>query len=801
MRPATADRPPRMLLVSVSLISASALAYEVLLMRLFSIIQWHHFAYMIISVALLGYGASGTFLTLFQNRLLPHFHFAFVTAAGAFAMTAVLGFAIAQRIPFNPLELVWDGRQSLYLAGVYLLLLVPFLLAASAVGLALSRFHAHIGRIYSFDLAGAGAGAFSVVALLLVLSPGGCLKALSAAAFAGALLASAALLEKRHHRIAVALISGALVLLLLAPASWTRPRISEYKGLSLALQTAGARVVHEESGPLGLLTVLENDQIPFRHAPGLSLNCTQEPPAQLALFTDGDSMSALNAFDGRMETLDYLDFTTSALPYHLLKRPRVLVLGAGGGADVLQAIAHDAASVDAVELNPQTVHLVRDVYQDFIGNLFHRPDVRIRIAEARGFIASTPDHYDLIQVALLDSFGASSAGVYALSENYLYTVEALQAMIGRLEPGGILALTRWVQIPPRDSLKLFATAIRALEASSVGEPGSRLAMIRSWRTVTILVKNGAWTGDDLDRLRNFCREHSFDAAYYPGMTRSEANRFNRLDEPWFFDGAAALLSPKSGDFLRRYKFNLEPATDDRPFFFNFFRWRTLPEFLSMRARGGMPLIEWGYIVLLATFVQAVLLGFAFILLPLAVLRRKGLVKGGGRIGGYFLLLGAAFLFIEIAFIQKFILFLSHPVYATSVVLCAFLVFAGIGSRCAVRFTIRAAVVAIAAIAILYLFTLPLLFQRGVGWPDAAKIVFSLLLIAPLAFFMGMPFPLGLQRVAGAQPRLIPWAWAVNGFSSVSSAVLAALLAFHLGFNAVILLAVAAYGLAALLRPR
>jgi len=786
--------------IAVALISAAALAYEILLMRLFSIVLWHHFAYMIISLALLGYGASGAVLTFAPRAVEQRFAPLFSAAAAAFGVSAIACFALAQRVPFNPLEILWDPRQLAYLSAVYLLLLLPFLCAGACVCMALTHFRGLQSRIYSFDILGAGAGSLGVVALLFVLSPADALKLIAALAFAAATVAWLECGGPRRWP-AVLLMTFAAVPWLL-PQAWIEPAMSPYKELSQTLRIPQARVVEQRSSPLGLVSVVESARVPLRHAPGLSLTATAEPPPQLGVFTDGEGLTALTRFDGRRDSLAHLDQISSALPYHLLRRPRVLVLGAGAGADVLQAHYHGARQIDAVELNPQVVDLVRRRFADFAGGIYSTI-ARVHVAEARGFVAASEDRYDLIQVALLDSFSASSAGLYALSENYLYTVEALQDDLRHLQPGGLLAVTRWVALPPRDALKLFAAAVVALERSGV-DPGSRLALVRSWKTSTLLVKNGAFDGEDIAAIKAFCAARSFDVAFYPGMRPDEANRYNVVEGPDLFDGATALLSPGRDEFLQRYKFHIAPATDDKPHFFHFFKWRSLPEFLSMKGQGGLPLLEWGYPVLVATLVQAAVASLLLIGLPLAWVARVG---ARGRVLVYFLAIGFGFMFIEIAFIQKFVLFLSHPLYAVAVVLFAFLLFAGIGSRVSnrlrngtLRHPIAAVAGAIAVSAALCLGLLPWLFQHSIGLPDAARILISVALIAPLAFFMGMPFPLGLARVEATDARLIPWAWGINGCASVTGAVLATLLAIHVGFTAVVVAALVLYGVAAAARP-
>ncbi len=798
-------------LAAIALLSAAALGYEILLMRLFSIILWHHFAYMMISVAMLGYGAAGTFVALAQRFLLRRYEVVFSAAAALFGITAVAGLLLAQRVAFDPLEMLWDPRQPLRLLVIYALLFVPFFCAATSICLTFARFADQPHRIYSFDILGAGAGALSILIALFATTPSGALQ------WIGALGLAAAALAEFHGRarprwVPAALLSVALLLPFGLPADWTRLRPSEYKDLSQTLSISGTRVVAERSSPIGLVEVVESPSIPFRHAPGLSLNAPMEPPLQLGVFADGDGPTALTRYDGRIEPLEYLDYLTSALPYHLLDRPRVLVLGAGAGADVLQAIYHRASAIDAVELNPQVLDLVERQFADYSGKPYSAPSVRVHIGEARGFVAGHGDRYDLIQVALLDAFGASSAGLHALSESYLYTVEALDEYVRHLDTGGLLAVTRWVNLPPRDVLKLFATAVVTLEKRGVARPAEQLALIRGWKTATLVVKNGAFTPGEIAALKDFCRARSFDVAYYPGIDAAETNRYNVLPQPYFHDGAVALLGPERQAFFDRYKFDIVPATDDKPYFFHFFKWRTLPELLALKEQGGLPLLEWGYPVLVATLVQAVVASLVLILLPLWIRARgAGQRDQAGwsrlRIAAYFTAIGFAFMFIEIAFIQKFLLFLSHPLYAVAVVLCAFLVFAGLGSRYSGRaaavsgaplaWLVARPIAGIAVLASLYLIVLAALFRELMPLPDGFKIMISIGLIAPLAFAMGMPFPLGLARVAGRTRPLVPWAWGINACASVVAAIVATLLAIHVGFGTVVLVALLLYALAAI----
>jgi spermidine synthase len=551
-----------------------------------------------------------------------------------------------------------------------------------------------------------------------------------------------------------------------------------------------------------VISLVENREIPFRLAPGLSLNSPDEPPPQLAFFIDGDAPSAFTRYSGERSSLRYLDYQTSALPYHLTRPEQVLILGMGGGSGLLQAEYHGIPSIDAVELDPQIIRLFSETYGEFTGWPLLRDRVRIHAAEARAFVNRSERRFELIQVSLVDSAAAGAAGVQALNESYLYTREAMADYLQHLKPGGLLTITRWIKLPPRDGLKLFATAVEALRATGAVDPATRLAMIRGWNTSTLVIKNGPFTQAEADKLKRFCEARSFDLVYYPGIREAEVNRFNILSQPFLYQGAMALLGDAAESFIDAYKFRIEPPSDDRPYFFNFFKWESLPEILSLYRRGGFSLLELGYPVLVLTLLQAGLASLVLILLPLWFFRQKGEAAAPAyhwRVSGYFLAIGLAYLFIEIAFLQKFILFLAHPSYAVAVVLCGFLVFSGLGSRYSTRLldgrifnSLLPPMLLLTGLTLLYLPLLPHLFDWLAPLAGPFKALISLLLIAPLAFCMGLPFPQGLTKVAAAAPHLVPWAWGINGCASLLSTILASLLAIHLGFNLVVILALALY---------
>ena len=796
------DASGRLPLASVALVSSAALANEILLTRMFAVVHWHHFAYMIISLALLGFGASGAFLALARRPLLRHLATSYLASLSAFAALAVASPVAAQALPFHAEALLWDPWQPAWLVLVYLVLAAPFFCAANALGLALTAFRERAGRVYAADLAGAGLGAVLVLTLLYRLWPEDVLRAVAATGLLAVLVGAIEL--RSHPRAWGGVALAGLAALALVPGQWLRAEPGPYKGLSQALQVAGARVVLERSSPLGRITIVENPAVPLRHAPGLSLAAVGEPPPQLGMFIDGDGLQAITAASNDPSRLAFLRESTASLAYRLRPPRTVLVLAAGGGMEILRAQALGAARIDALELDAQVARLLTDDFRDFASGLVAQPGTRLYTGEARGFLADSDRRYDLIQLPLA---GAAGGGLGGLNEDYSQTVEAFRLYLAHLAPGGYITATRPAQVPPRDALKLVATAVAALESLDGTDPAAQIVMVRGWQAVTLAVKNGRVSNEEIARLHEFCDAFSFDLVWYPGMSRGDANVFNQLPGPWYHDGVRALLGPAREAFIARYDFDIRPTTDEAPYFQNFFRWRVLWTAWSARERGGMALLEAGYLLLAATLGQAILLGGVLILLPLVRYAPLAGTRASQRwrVLGYFTAIGLAFLFVEIAFLQKLVLLMHHPTVALAITLATFLVGAGVGSAWAGRAPagsgLRWLVVAIAGIVLLGAAG-SLAFDTLIGaiaaWPAAARALVAAALLSPLAFCMGMPFPLALRELDEA---LVPWAWGINGCASVVSAALATLLAVDFGFSTVLWLAAALYLVLPLAFPR
>ena len=794
-------------LAAVGVLSAAAVAVQILLLRLFAIIQWHHFAYLVISLALLGYGAAGTFVTLTQDRLAQRAGRHIAVAMAGFGLVCVPAFALAQLVSFNPEELLWRPILAGRLAALYILLSLPFFCAATAIALIFRTWPAEAGRIYAADLVGAGAGGLASLGLLSWLAPLTAVALAGMAALAAAVLAAARLGVAAPTRIAFA--AGGAVLFVAAAAGLVEPRPSAYKDLSQALLADGARAELERPGPLGTLTVVDSPQVPPRIAPGLSLLAPGGPPMQKLAFINGDLAGPITrATPGGAEFTDWLP---TAFPYRLRQVKRVLVADAGTGLDVMQAFAlgndePEELQVDAVDARRHLLQAVAEDYRDWTGDLYGRPGVRVIATSPRAHLARAPRRYDLIVLPPAGALGG--AGLKALSEDPLRTQQQVTRMLGRLQPGGMLAASCWVDLPVRSCLRLAATLIAGLEASGVRDPAGHLLAVRAWQLAVVVVSPEPWPASAADHLKAFAAARAFDPVWYPGMLRVEANRINRMAEPFLYDGIAALTGPDRDAFLENYAFDIRPVTEDRPFATSFLKLSSAGELRRLAASGALALVDAGPVLVAVALLQSLLIGVSLVLLPLSAARWRGRKALGGRGAAYFAAIGVAFMLLEIALLHRLSLLLADPVRSAAVVIAGLLVAAGAGSAATralgARFgslvTIRGAVAGIVALGLSLLVVITPVADAAAGWPLAGRVVLSLLLTAPIAVLMGMLLPGGLARLARDRADALPWAWAANGCASVTGAVLATLLTLAFGFTACVLVALGLYGVAALVPP-
>lgn len=791
--------------ISVFLISAAALALELILIRALSIAHYHHFSYLIISTALLGFGAAGTFICICSRLLKSNYPLSLWAFALALAWSTPIAFLLAGDVPFDELQIIWDRRQLLYLLALYLLFCIPFFSAGAFIGLAFTISRRPHG-IYFSNMTGSGLGVIAAVLLMYNNPPAQLLLAVSLAAVSAAVLLA---LRRTRTGLIIALASAPALLLIFNSAGPLplKIRISQHKAFTQYTAFADAETLATRYSPLARLDVVNAPAI--RHFPGLSIAYQGSVPDQMLLISDAASVSPVNHFETLSDLACY-DYTPSALAWHLIdSAPEVCIIGSGGGSDVTATLAHDPAHVTAVEINPQVINLLRGPFADFASRIYDRSPVRVVCAEGRNFLQTTDRKYDIIEIALLESSSAAAAGVYALNENHLFTVQAFRTALNRLRSNGFLCLTRMLRPPaPRDTLKVLTTAKAALRREGVTHPADHIIVIRGLTTAAIFISPKPIAADALDRTRRFCNHRSFDLVFTPDIQPDEVNRFNVLPEPAYHSAAMKLFSPQAETFIENYVYDIRPATDDRPYFSDFFKFRAVPHLMRTTPGRWLQVSEYGYLILLAALAQAGLTAAVLILLPVFIARPVKRVAGGKLVTlTYFLLLGLAYMFLEMAFIQKTTLLTGRPVFGVAVTLLGFLVFSACGAIASLRLAsttigrIRLAALAIVAAGGLLVFIFAFGFNWLLGFTTFGRFLWALVLIAPLAFFMGMPFPAGLAHLAEHRPPLLPWAWGINGFASVTAAVLGTALAMSLGFSAVTIIALAAYIFAALLATR
>ncbi len=784
-------RRPR-IAAAVALLSAASVAYEVLLVRLFAIEHFHHIGYMVISIAMLGYGASGTVLALASSAIHAKTLPWFIRACFFSTVSLFLVPLAARTIHLDLIQLLWDRRQAAYLGFTYSLLALPFFFSGMTTLLGLKLSVPKPGLVYGASFGGAGLGAGAAVALLWLVPPTRAVLWPPLAAALGTLLAS---FDRRSPWPAASLIAvGATALLpiFFAPS----PKVSQYKGLPQAHALPGARTVGEYTSPVGWVTAVRAPA--FRYVPGLSLQYSGSFPQQVGLFVDGEIAGAVSLWSSAEER-EMLRWLPAALPFTLGPR-EVLVVGAGSGTDVEVALAYGSQRVVALELNPGLPELARTVTAG--RDPFSRPQVRTVTGDARAYLARSREQFDLVTLGPSGAPGTAAAGVHSLNEDFLHTVDAYRSYLAHLRPEGVLAVTRWIRIPPRENVRVVLTAAEALRQSGRETLERSLVVGRSWGTVTVLVKPSGFTFEDLQAFLSFADSRQLDLDWYPGVDTTLLNPVNLLDEPTLTRAAAAAVqSPEAArEFARTYPFRVEPVGDSRPYPHQFLNLTALKSLLATETGSWIPFAEWGYLALAATLVQSTVIAALLVLVPVAARHRirEQSLAGLSCSAAYFGLIGIAYLAAEIALIQQLQLLLGHPVYAVAVVFSALLIFSGLGSVLSDRMEAHLGGAAPAAAGLLLgFYSLSLLtFAHAIhGAPLGARAVAGFALLLPAAFAMGMPFPLGLRRLVESEGELA-WAWAVNGFASVVGASLAALIATELGSRVLLALAAGGYALAA-----
>lgn len=778
----------RRLFPALSLLSASIIACQLTLMQMLAQIQWSHFAYMVISVALLGFGASGTLLSLKGKWFLQRFEkvVPILMLLTALSLNGVILLSAKLFITFDAYLLFIERSHISLLLATYFVYFIPFFLGALSIGLIYIRHTEKIGPLYFADLAGSGIGALIMPGLFWLFLPTQLLPLIALLPLAAGML----LIPKDqlpHYLLPAFLILALSGYMVIDPA---KLKMSEYKDLSGALNLPETQLVKESPSPYGLLQQVESNTI--RYAPGLSLTFRGTIPQQDALFNNGNWFGPL--VKSTNDSLGLLNYTTSALPYRIAKPSKILILNAGTGMFVRQALQNGVPQIVSVEPNKMAIRILREKVKQ--NSPFDESSVKLVEKYSRSFLLSDSSHYDLIILPNSETFGGTS-GIDALDEQYLFTLESFGEMMERLTPDGMIAATTWMDYPVRSPLKLMATVIETHEKRGIGPVGPYLAVIRGWGTITMTLKKSPLTGKETEQIRFFCQTMNFDPVLLPDIRPEERTAFNQLQDENFFRYVDQLLSPDRNVLYQTYAFNIRPATDQRPYFSQFLKLKHARNLGSQFGNGAVPFLEIGYWVLLLTALQIVVTAIILIIIPLLVVRWRGPLKTYTvfHFGG----IGIGYMFVEIVWIQQFTLYFGNTVYAASAVLCGMLLFSGIGSLCSSVLKISnrmisGAVSLIMAFILICLFALSILLKATITLPFPLKFLFSLIIIAPAAFFMGMPFPLGLRFLKKENPALLPWAWGINGCLSVISTALATFIAVEAGSDKVMLIAALSYGL-------
>ncbi len=802
--------PGRGRLVGVALVSAAVLLLQLVQTRVFSYMLWHHLTYLVVTFTLLGFAAGGAALACRRAWIGGDVSRRLGLWGLLFGLTALGSYALITRIELDTSH----TRAGIFMAAVnYAVLVVPMVFGGLVVALALTDAGPRVGQMYAWNMGGSALGCAIYVPILRVFGGEGTIVVATALAFGGAWsLCRGSTAGRGLGRLAGLAAAGALIMAALAPTALFTVPPAKSKAMAVIMgMDPSLRVEHTVWDPVARLDVV---------GPG-----PDKPRVQRTIFQDADAPSVLplgaaheNINILAKEGLAYLMFQETA--------PKALAIGIGGGIDVLQGAAEkrvfpDGSRVDftGVELNASMAGMMRGKYAEPTRNRYHLPGVSVHVGEGRSWLRRSDQQYDIIQMTGTDTYTALSSGSYVMSESYLYTLEAYDDFLDHLTDDGVICVLRFRFEPPRETLRLAAIMVEALREDGVEQPENHVVML-GFKGHKQPLPDGSEVGIDYGML--LLRKQPFS----PDQVNLY-ERFAAADPQAFMLYAPGVPAPQGGevaayfdavrdgtdrDFRAAYVYDVDPVRDDNPFFFRYHRWERVwshwfggegEEETSDRYAGivgGEPI---GLIMLLTVLGQSAVLVVLLVLVPLLLFRREGLkVTGAGRWTLYFFGLGAGYMLVEVAVMQRFVLFLGHPGYAITVVLVSFLVFSGLGASVAGRSndssrTLTRALIAVVVLVLALMLGLPSLFDAALLLPLWARILVSIGVLGPLAFVMGMPFPSGLALLSSRSSALVPWAFGINGGASVIASVAGILIAMAAGFTTAFLVAAASYAVALL----
>jgi len=794
--------------IAVALMSFSALLLELGLTRLFSVVLFYHFAFLAISIALLGLGAGAVFAHL-RRQWLTRWPVERLGAALC-AANACLIFLVLEVVIHTAVSLNLNWPNFWRLTAMYLAAAVPFFVTGLLFSVVFARSPQHITQLYGADLLGGSLACLALVPLLnFAGGPNTILFAAVAVAAAG--VAWAAGLNRAGKKNKPARRGAE------APLYRALPAV--VAGILLLLIAINVR---------GKLVDIVYAKGMKRHTPlyarwnALSRVEVDQQGLGRAIVIDADAQTALMNTDPHHWRDDYrrkLMAEPPSLANVLRPHGDYAIIGPGGGVDVLRAVANGSTNVTGIEINPIIANnIMRGRFADYTYHLYQIPEVHMHVSDGRSFIRNSRDVYDVVEMTLVDTWASTAAGAFALSENNLYTVEAFREYFEHLKPDGMIAITRWEFARPREALRVVSQAMEALHKMGVKDSSQNFIVVgdgsldKDGTPVVVLAKKTPFTLEEqravLDHIHSTSGTDSnlnLHVLYLPATA----------DEPGMAHPAFAQLirGQDAQAFSASYPYNVAPVTDNAPFFF----FTLKPEQVFRGSdQGG---IDWkvnlGIAILGIVLLVSIAAVLAFLVLPLAL--SPSTRSGRSLRLFYFIAIGLGYIMVEIALIQRFVLFLGYPTYALTVVVFLLLLSSGAGSLASRRWcseptrVVAALAFIIAGLAI-YVFALPHVLDALIGLPFSAKLLMSALLIIPLGFAMGMPFPSGLraltprpvQKRGSRENRddhgAVEWAWAMNAASSVLGSVLAIVIAIQFGLNMTLACGVIAYLAAMLLLP-
>jgi len=776
----------------IFLLCFGTLLLELSLTRVLSVALWYHFGFLVISTALLGFGASGVTLALWRRlREDTPLDLALATLALLFGILTVVCFWVQQRIPFDPFNLFNDSRQLWVMPAYFLLVALPFFCAGLALALLFSRGSKVVNRLYAFDLLGAG---FGCAAVALVMPAFGGSGSVVIAGAAG--LVAAAIFGWNHARrialISVTLALGAAVLACFAgsllPISITPNKRSFTGHLLYSAWNTFSRIDFFESPPT------ERRPYPrFGFVFDAGTAFTGMRDLRPDYRTAAAAMTEPLAFD-------------SQVAYLGRNQPSILIIGSGCGSQVLDAVQYGAGSITAVEINPIINQVITGPFRERWGGLFDQPGIELVTAEGRSFVRRSRKKYHAIIAVHTISNSAIASGALALTENYVLTREAFEDYLDHLEPDGVIFFTR----PENQIVRLFATGREVLESRGINNLRAHFyAFGGRPRADSENARFNKFSSGFLLKLTPFTDAEVRAIDAFLGVADPDGEvtcLYSPLDPPANTIYQRLLTATDVRTIYASEPHQIAPATDNQPFFNQHTRWSnigwsTIRDLFSQGKMGRMaledrPVAEVTLIVLL---VQTMVIAAAFIVLPLLRFQRADLrAPGRSRMLLYFAGLGLGFIFIEVVFLQHFTLFLGQPVYTFAVVLAGLLIFTGFGAHLAARLKgpprerLRRVIPWLLVVLAITALAIPVVFQAALGLPLLLRVLIALAIIAPLGILLGMPFPTGLGIVGEEAPGLLPWAWGINGFFTVIGTILALMLAMMLGFLAILIMAGACY---------